>query len=346
MADESNVKLTIHFNDPDLDEEERDEESRKLLTQLRDLDEIETVERVLDPNPPEGNKALGGFLAGMVRTEAKPANLQPLFNFLGSRPGYTPIEMEVEVRGKKLKLKASSREELMATWQMVQQFMEETTTSPANPTRTILILAANPRDTASLRLDQEIRDISTGLERAKYRDRFNLKALMAVRPRDFQRAMLDHNPQIVHFCGHGEGTALTTNSDTPAAQRQLIPLGQKSAEVEGLAFEDDTGKTKLIDAASLASLFKLFADQVECVVLNACYSQVQAKAIAQHINYVIGMNRQIGDRAALEFAVGFYDALGAGRSVEFAYELACSAIRLAGIPEHLTPVLEKRPTLG
>lgn len=257
-ANKSNVKLTIHFNDPDLDEEERDEESRRLLTQLRDLDEVETVERVLDPNPPEGNKALGGFLTGMVRTEAKPANLQPLFNFLGSRPGYTPIEMEVEVRGKKLKLKANSREELMATWQMVQQFMEETTPSPATSTRTILILAANPKGTAPLRLDQEVRDISTGLERAKYRDQFNLKALLAVRPRDFQRAMLDYNPQIVHFCGHGEGTA-SNPIDTPADQRKFIPLDQSFQQVEGLAFEDDTGKAKLIDAASLASLFKLFS---------------------------------------------------------------------------------------
>ncbi|MCV3215458.1 hypothetical protein OGM63_18390 [Plectonema radiosum NIES-515] len=32
-------------------------------------------------------------------------------------------------------------------------------------------------------------------------------------------------------------------------------------------------------------------------------------AIAQHIDYVIGMNQAIGDRAALEFSVGFYDAL-------------------------------------
>jgi CHAT domain len=349
MTSESNVKLTIHFNDPDLDAEERDEASRKLLVQLRDLDEVESVERVLDPNPPQGNKAFGGFLTGVLRTETKPTNLQPLFGFLGSRPGYTPIEMEVEVNGRKLKLKAANREELMAAWQMVQQFMQEP--GPAAPTRTILILAANPRNTLPLRLDQEIREITAGLERAKYRDRFHLQALMAVRPRDFQRAMLDHHPQIVHFCGHGEGTISTVDLGLPPEQRTLTPVGShpaspKQLPPEGLAFEDEMGQTKLVDAASLAGLFKLFADQVECVVLNACYSQVQAKAIAQHIPYVIGMNRAIGDKAAIEFAVGFYDAIGAGRSVEFAYELACSAIRVAGIPEHLTPVLEKQPSLS
>lgn len=54
------------------------------------------------------------------------------------------------------------------------------------------------------------------------------------------------------------------------------------------------------------------------------------------------MKREIGDRAAIEFAVGFYDAVLAGRSVEFAYNLGCSAIQMAGIPEQLTPVLVQR----
>jgi hypothetical protein len=54
----------------------------------------------------------------------------------------------------------------------------------------------------------------------------------------------------------------------------------------------------------------------------------KAKAIARHVNYVIGMSQEIGDRAAIEFSVGFYDALGAGHSVEFAYKFGCAAIRL------------------
>jgi len=37
------------------------------------------------------------------------------------------------------------------------------------------------------------------------------------------------------------------------------------------------------------------------------------------------------------------DALGAGESIEFAYKLDCQAIQLAGIPEHLTPKLKKKP---
>ena len=187
--------------------------------------------------------------------------------------------------------------------------------------QTILFLAANPKDTGRLRLDQELRDIAEGLQRAQKRDQFNLEQRLAVRPRDIQRAMLDIGPQIIHFSGHGAGE-------------------------QGLIFEDDSGNAKLVNGAALAGLFELFADQINCVVLNGCYSEAQAKAIAQHIPYVIGMNQAIGDKAAIAFAVGFYDALGAGRPIEFAYKLGCSAIRMEGIAEHLTPVLLKQTPTG
>ncbi|BAZ28701.1 hypothetical protein NIES4074_11350 [Cylindrospermum sp. NIES-4074] len=185
----------------------------------------------------------------------------------------------------------------------------------------ILVLAANPKNTPALRLEQELRDIAEGLRRSQKRDQFSLEQQLAVRPRDIQRALLDINPQIIHFSGHG-------------------------AKQEGLVFEDESGNFQLVSGSALADLFELFADQIECVVLNGCYSLVQAEAIAQHINYVIGMNQAIGDRAAIEFAVGFYDALGAGRSIEFAYKLGCGAIRLAGIEEQLTPVLLKKTEIA
>lgn len=183
-------------------------------------------------------------------------------------------------------------------------------------TKTILVLAANPKDTTRLRLDQEIREIENGLQRARKGDEFILKPVLAARPMDVRRAMLDIKPHFVHFCGHGAGE-------------------------DGIAFEDEHGKTMLVGAEALADFFELFSDSVECVVLNACHSEAQAEAIAQKIKYVVGMKKGIGDNAAIEFAVAFYDALGAGKDIEFAYKLACNAIQWAGLPEHLTPVLKK-----
>jgi len=53
------------------------------------------------------------------------------------------------------------------------------------------------------------------------------------------------------------------------------------------------------------------------------------------------MNQAIGDKVAIAFSIGFYQALGAGRTVDEAYKLVCVQIRLQNIPEHLTPILIK-----
>lgn len=166
-----------------------------------------------------------------------------------------------------------------------------------------------------LRLDEEEQVIEKALRHAQQRDRFELKQCHAVRTHDLQSSMLDIKPNIVHFCGHGTGE-------------------------EGLVFQDETGRAKLVSTDALANLFRLFDHTVECVVLNACYAEVQAEAISKHIRYVVGMHKAIGDRAAIEFSRGFYDALGVGESIERAFEFGCNAIQLEGIPEHLTPVLK------
>lgn len=182
----------------------------------------------------------------------------------------------------------------------------------------ILILAANPKTTPPLRLDEEVREIEEGVKRAKYRDQLIIHQKWAVGLRDLRRALLDNEPQIVHFAGHGKR--------------------------DGLLVEDELGMAVLISAKALSGLFELFSDQVECVILSACYSAPQANAINKHINYVIGMRREIKDKAAIEFTVGFYDALGAGKSIEEAFKFGRAAI-LATFPdlqEHLIPVLKMK----
>ena len=185
--------------------------------------------------------------------------------------------------------------------------------------KSILLVAANPQGSRSLRLQEEEREIREQLRLSGY-GRVPINSIGASRPRDISQALLDFKPQIVHFSGHGAGQ-------------------------DGLVFEDVRGQEQLVKAEPLANLFKLFSTNLECVVLNACYSEFQAEAIARHVNYVVGMHRAIGDRAAIEFAVGFYSALGAGESIEFAYELGCIAIQIEGISEQLTPVLFQKGKL-
>ncbi|WP_437634551.1 CHAT domain-containing protein [Sorangium sp. So ce854] len=182
---------------------------------------------------------------------------------------------------------------------------------------TILFLAADPTDTSRLRAGQELREIQEKLKLSRMRSRFSLVQRMSVRPVDISQAILDERPRIIHFSGHG----------TAAGE---------------LCFEDELGQAKGVQSDALAALFELVADHVECVLLNACYSIIQASEIARHIKYVIGMRKEIGDAAAILFSVGFYQALGAGKSIEEAHRFGCVQIKLQGVPDHATPELLSR----
>jgi len=206
----------------------------------------------------------------------------------------------------------------------------------------ILILASNPKGTPFLDLDREIRDIREGLRRSPNRDQFDIEMRGAVRPIDLTRSLLEVKPQIVHFCGHGSGEG-------------------------GLVLEDDNGNEEFVKNDVLSRHFEVFTDRVECILLNACYSEVQADALIQHINYVIGMKSEIPDEAAIAFSIGFYDAIGAGETIETAYKLGCSAIEMdlpaarsssrklipiqlpegkSPLPNYLIPVLKKKQNLS
>ena len=149
------------------------------------------------------------------------------------------------------------------------------------------------------------------------RDQFDIRSKFALRFWDLRRALLEFEPHIVHFAGHGKKS--------------------------GLMLENELGFAARISTEALSGLFELCAGHVECVILNACFSEPQADAINRHIKYVIGMKKEIRDGTSTEFAVGIYDALGAGKSFDDAFKFGCNAIHniFPGLQEHLTPVLKK-----
>ena len=155
----------------------------------------------------------------------------------------------------------------------------EILTEQLPPTISILFLASDPAETSISRLGEELWEIQEKLHRAKLQDRLELNARMSARSEDVIQALLDVNPQVVHFSANGN----------------------KQGE---LCFEDSQGNAHLVSPTALSLLFDQFSKQVHCVLLNACYSESQAQAIAMHVEYVIGTNQEIDDKAAIAFSVG------------------------------------------
>lgn len=181
----------------------------------------------------------------------------------------------------------------------------------------ILFLASNPIGTTQLQLDEEIRSIEQKLEASVNRDEVQLKSLWAVRPDDLLEALMKQGPQVVHFSGHGD------------ADGQIIFKDQKKGPI-GVSQE------------ALRMLFVTLKDNIKLAVLNACYSEKQAAAIAEVIDCVVGMSKEVGDDAAIIFAASFYSAICSGRSVQQAFDLGKTAILLHGIAEAETPKLRVR----
>ena len=159
------------------------------------------------------------------------------------------------------------------------------TTAPVK----ILFLAANPKNTEPLRLDEEVRAIDEVLLKARFRDRFDLIPHWAVRVSDLQELLLRHEPHVVHFSGHGSNAS------------EII-------------LENARGNAQAIPAAALTGLFAALKGNIRCVVLNACFSKRQAQAIAREIDAWSACPGGIGDMPPSIFAAWAYRALGFERT--------------------------------
>lgn len=174
-----------------------------------------------------------------------------------------------------------------------------------SPPDVILMAAADPVDRTRLQLGREAREIGEALRASAGRDRWKVELRPSVRLRDLCQALLEVQPRVVHFSGHGSAGG-------------------------GLFLENDAGFARLMAPEALSDLFAAVEGEMECVVLNACYSEPQAKAISAHVPYVVGTTAEIKDTTAITFATGFYQALGAGRTIRQAFNVGSASARASG----------------
>ncbi|MCA9719916.1 MAG: CHAT domain-containing protein, partial [Myxococcales bacterium] len=189
----------------------------------------------------------------------------------------------------------------------------------------ILFLAANPRDTGRLSLELEFRELRDALQRSRLADRVELHAEWAVRVGDIQDHLLTYRPTIVHFSGHGvraPGAALTPGSRDFLPPARSDPLPAVGEVPGGIVVWGDRGEAVEIAADALVELFRQLEGTTRCVVLNACYSEAQAAALAERVDAVIGMSRAVSDQTAIEFSRALYRAIAHGQSLASAFALA------------------------
>lgn len=178
----------------------------------------------------------------------------------------------------------------------------------------ILFLSANPKSTTPLAIDEEIRAIEQRIRASEYRDSLQLIPKLAVRPDDVLHALMEYQPAVIHFSGHG-------------------------SEAHEILLTGDDGLEKPVNAATWRALFKTLKDRVRVVVFNACFSRGQADAVREVIDCVIGMGDEISDDAAIAFSGSFYRAIGFGRSVQNAFDQGNVSIMFAGTEEEHVPEL-------
>jgi hypothetical protein len=204
----------------------------------------------------------------------------------------------------------------------------------------VLFLAANPADTSRLRIDQEARAVDDALRASGRRERFELDQRWAATAADLAESLLRFEPAAVHVSGHGGADALALERDALAFAAGMPREGHRDLVPAHAGPGDETDRrSEERFMSALAGIFASAGGGVRCVLLNACHSAPLAEAIAAHVECAIGMTGAIGDLSAILFARGFYSALGYGRSVQTAFDLARQQISAVGLADAQVPRL-------
>ena len=109
--DEKIVQFIFGLNEPELEDEERLQFSKKMLRELRNLDEVERADRTEDLAPEAGSKGLA-TLIGTLTAEVGLKNIKGFLSFLGDRLQDKPIKESIAVGNNKVEFEVKSRQEL------------------------------------------------------------------------------------------------------------------------------------------------------------------------------------------------------------------------------------------
>jgi uncharacterized protein YjbI with pentapeptide repeats len=181
----------------------------------------------------------------------------------------------------------------------------------------ILFVVAVPKDMPRIDSDEEYQLILDRIKASRYRDQIELEPAFAAEFEDLTQRLSDRELIGVHFSGHGtrDGQIMLVGSD---------------------------GRSEIINKETVRKLFDIVKDDIQVVVLNACFTVSQAEALKDIIGCVIGTKCELYNKDAVEFAGTFYKAIGDGCSVQKAFELALMSVSKRDISPDNVPRLMHR----
>jgi tetratricopeptide (TPR) repeat protein len=185
----------------------------------------------------------------------------------------------------------------------------------------ILMLAANPDNIESSRKRTDIKKIRNALNRAKacHVQLFEIEDRLETSAIDISQELSAVKPYIVNISGCEEGIDL-------------------------VVLRNNIDKNTLNNSNKIISdLFKYHADNIDCIVLNGCYSKEQSIEIAQQIKYVVGISHRLDDNEAICFLDEFYYQLGSERGIRDSFDISCNHLqRVKDVENSKIPVLLNR----
>lgn len=182
-------------------------------------------------------------------------------------------------------------------------------------TKRILCLAANPKDTTALRVYSEMRDIAEGVFHSS---RFEFHPVFAARKKEIRKNFYLYKPNIVHFAGHGTDDG-------------------------SIFIEDDDEKGKAISKEDFVDFIRRYSNDIECIFLNSCYSEIMGKLLKRHVKCVIGLSGKVQEIHARSFSKFFYEGLVINQDhkdmYQRAFEYTENGLLLEGMGEDERPIM-------
>lgn len=111
MVKQPIIQITFGLINPDLEDEERLQFAKRVLRELRDLDEVECAKRTEKASSESGEKGFS-TLVGFLTADITMPNLKEFTGWMSDRFSDQPMKVKVKVGEQEVELEAYSQAEL------------------------------------------------------------------------------------------------------------------------------------------------------------------------------------------------------------------------------------------